>query len=261
MNVTRTVPVGGVNYSVTTTTQWVDDSTGTTTCPSGATRTDYLKAISVVTWPSMGRIPPVKNQTLIAVPLGTFDDATGGLIAKFIDRAGNGVPNISVSLSGPTTSSGQSDADGCAFWSGLPEGGYYINVARPGYVDPDGSNTIHQSRHRGRAARRTRFIFSYDRASTISAFTFQTMVSGVLQADKATDLMVANSGMQSPGTRTFSVGTAASTLSSGASLYPFSDGYVTWAGTCASADPRTYSRARRMASVSVRHAGGHLPRP
>ncbi len=36
----------------------------------------------------MGRIPPVKNKTLIAVPLGTFDDATGGLIAKFLDRTG-----------------------------------------------------------------------------------------------------------------------------------------------------------------------------
>lgn len=251
MNVTRTVPVGGVNYSVTTTTQWVDDSTGTTTCPSGATRTDYLKAISVVTWPAMGTTPPVKNQTLIAVPLGTFDDATGGLIAKFNDRSGNGVPNISVSLAGPTTSSGQSDADGCAFWSGLPEGGYYINVAQPGYVDPDGNNTIHQSSTVTGGATNS-FVFSYDRASTITA-TFQTMVSGVLQADKGTDLMVANSGLQSPGTRTFSVGTAASSISSGASLYPFTDGYVTWAGTCASADPRTYSQP--ASSVSVTPAG------
>ena len=251
MNLTRTVPVGGVNYSVTTTTQWVDDATGTTTCPSGATRTDYLKAMSTVTWPSMGKIPPVKNQTLIAVPLGTFDDATGGLIAKFIDHAGNGVPNISVSLTGPTTSTGSSDADGCAFWSGLPEGGYYVNVAQPGYVDPDGDNVIHQSGTVTGGATNS-FVFAYDRASTISA-TFQTMVSGVLQADKGTDLMVANSGMQSPGTRTFSVGTAASTISSGASLYPFSDGYVAWAGTCGSADPRTYSQP--APSVSVTPAG------
>ncbi len=256
MNVTRTVPVGGVNYSVTTTTQWVDDSTGTTTCPSGATRTDYLKAISVVTWPSMGRIPPVKNQTLIAVPLGTFDDATGGLIAKFIDRAGNGVPGISVSLTGPTTSSGSSDADGCAFWSGLPEGGYYVNVAQPGYVDPDGNNTIHQSGTVSGGATNS-FIFSYDRASTVSA-TFQTSVGGVPQADKATDIMVANSGLQSPGTKTFSVGaTPATTISSGATLYPFSDGYVVWAGTCASADPRTYSQP--VSSVSVT-PGGDLVR-
>jgi len=248
MNVTRTIAVGGVNYTVTTTTQWVDDSTGTTTCPSGATRTDYLKAISVVTWPSMGRIPPVKNQTLIAVPLGTFDDATGGLIAKFIDRSGNGVPGISVSVAGPTTSSGSSDADGCAFWSGLPEGGYYVNVAQPGYVDHDGNNTIHQSGTVTGGSTNS-FLFSYDRASTINA-TFQTMVSGVLQADKATDLMVANSGMQSPGTKTFSVGTAATSISSGASLFPYSDGYVTWAGTCASADPRTYSQPASSVSVT-----------
>jgi Tfp pilus assembly protein PilV len=251
MNVTRTVPVGGVNYSVTTTTQWVDDSTGTTTCPSGATRTDYLKAISVVTWPSMGRIPPVKNQTLIAVPLGTFDDATGGLIAKFIDRSGNGVPGISVSVTGPTTSSGSSDADGCAFWSGLPEGGYYVNVAQPGYVDQDGNNVIHQSGTVTGGSTNS-FLFSYDRAATVTA-SFDTSVSGVVQADKATDLMVANSSLQSPGTKTFSVGTQATTVSSGSTLFPFSDGYVVWSGTCGSADPRTYSQP--VSSVSVTPAG------
>ena len=253
MNVTRTVPVGGVNYSVTTTTQWVDDATGTTTCPSGATRTDYLKAISVVTWPSMGKTPPVKNQTLIAVPLGTFDDATGGLIAKFIDRSGNGVPNISVSLVGPTTSSGQSDADGCAFWSGLPEGGYYVNVAQPGFVDPDGNNTIHQSGTVTGGSTNS-FIFAYDRASTINA-TFDTMVSGVVQTEKATDVMVANSGLQSPGTRTFSVGTAATSISTGASLYPFTDGYVAWAGNCSGADPRSFTPAQPAPLVTVTPAG------
>lgn len=240
MNITRTVQSAGVNYSVTTTTQWVDDSTGTTTCPSGATKTDYLKAISTVSWPTMGRIPPVKNETLIAVPLGTFDDSTGGLIAKFLDRTGNGVPNIGVSLTGPQTSSGTSDADGCAFWSGLLEGGYYINVAQPGYVDKDGDNVIHQS---GTVigGNTNSFVFSYDRAATINA-TFRTTVSGVPQAEKATDVMVANSGLSSPGTRTFSVGTAATSITTGATLFPFQDGYVVWAGTCAANDPRTYSQ-------------------
>ncbi len=251
MNATRTVVVGGVPYTVTTTTQWVDDSTGTTTCPSGATRTDYLKAISVVSWPTMGKIRPVKNQTLIAVPLGTFDDATGGLIAKFIDRDGDGVPNIGVSLAGPTTSSGSTDADGCAFWSGLPEGGYYVNVAQPGYVDMDGNNTIHQSGTVTGGSTNS-FVFAYDQAATVTA-SFRTTVGGTPLADKGTDLMVANSGMQSPGTKTFSVGTAATTISSGATLYPFSDGYVVWAGKCAGADPRTYSQP--VSSVSVAQGG------
>lgn len=240
MNVTRTVNMNGVPYSITTTTQWVDDSTGTTTCPSGATRTDYLKVISSVSWPAMDRTPPVKNQTLIAVPLGTFDDATGGLIAKFLDRDGIGVPNIGVAISGPTTSSGTSDADGCAFWSGLPEGGYYIDVAQPGYVDRDGENVIHQS---GTVigGNTNSFVFSYDRAATINA-SFTTTVSGTPQADRATDLMVANSSLQSPGTRTFSVGSQTASLTTGATLFPFQDGYVVWSGTCAGNDPRTYGQ-------------------
>lgn len=240
MNATRTAVVAGVTYSITTTTQWVDDSTGTTTCPSGATRTDYLKAISVVSWPTMGRIPPVKNETLIAVPLGTFDDATGGLIAKFLGRDGNGVPNVSVALSGTQSSSGTSDADGCAFWSGLPEGGYYIDVAQPGFVDKDGDNVIHQSGTVIGGSTNS-FVFSYDRASTVTA-TFRTTVGGVAQADKGTDFTIANSGLSSPGTRTFSVGTAATSMTTGSSVYPFQDGYVVWSGTCAGNDPRTYSQ-------------------
>jgi Tfp pilus assembly protein PilV len=248
MNSTRTAAVGGTTYSITTTTQWVDDSTGTTTCPSGATRTDYLKAISVVTWPSMGTTQPVKNQTLIAVPLGTFDDATGGLIAKFIDRNGNGVPNISVSVAGPTTSTGSSDADGCAFWSGLPEGGYYINVAQPGYVDHDGNNVIHQSGTVSGGSTNS-FVFSYDRAATINA-TFTTTVGGVPQADKATDFTVANSALASPGYDTFSVGTAASSMTSGSTLFPYSDGFVVYAGKCAGNDPRTYSQSAPLVPVA-----------
>jgi hypothetical protein len=241
MNATRTVNVAGVPYSITTTTQWVDDSTGTTTCPSGATRTDYLKAQSSVSWPGMGQTPPVKNNTLIAVPLGTFDDATGGLIAKFLDRQGNGVPNISVALSGTQTSSGTSDSDGCAFWSGLPEGGYYIDVAQPGFVDKDGANIIHQSGTVVGGSTNS-FVFAYDRAATITA-TYRTTVSGVPQADKATDLTIANSGLSSPGTRTFTVGTAATSITTGAKVFPFQDGYVVWSGACAGADPRTYSQS------------------
>ena len=240
MNATRTVSVNGVPYSVTTTTQWVDDSTGTTTGPSGATRTDYLKAISTVSWPAMGQTPPVKNQTLIAVPLGTFDDATGGLIAKFLDRTGNGVPNIGVSITGPQTSSGTSDSDGCAFWSGLPEGGYYIDVAQPGFVDKDGDNVIHQSGTVIGGSTNS-FVFAYDRASTITA-SFRTTVGGTPQNDRATDLTIANSGLSSPGTRMFSVGTAAASITTGGTVFPYQDGYVVWSGTCSGADPRTYTQ-------------------
>ncbi len=193
MNLTRTVPVGGVNYSVTTTTQWVDDSTGTTTCPSGATRTDYLKAISVVTWPSMGKTPPVKNQTLIAVPLGTFDDATGGLIAKFIDRDGDGVPNISGrARRGPPRAVARATPTAARSGAACPRAATTSTSHSPATWTLTATTSIHQSGTVSGGATNS-FVFSYDRASTISA-TFQTMVSGVPQADKATDLMVANSG-------------------------------------------------------------------
>ena len=208
MNVTRTVPVGGVTYTITTTTQWVDDSTGTTTCPSGATRTDYLKAISIVTWPTMGTIPPVKNQTLIAVPLGTFDDATGGLIAKFIDRAGNGVPSISVVADGPDDEQRHERRRRLRVLE-RPARGRLLRRRRrsPATSTRTASNTIHQSGTVTGGATNS-FIFAYDRASTVDVDLRHVGQRRARRSTRRTDVTVANSGLQSPGTQTFSVGTA-----------------------------------------------------
>ena len=149
MNVTRTVPVGGVNYSVTTTTQWVDDSTGHDDLP---VRRDP------------DRLPEGDLRRHLAEhghdPAGQEPDADRGA-ARHVRRC-DGRPDRQVHRPrrqrrartspsrwpGRTTSSGTSDADGCAFWSGLPEGGYYVNVAQPGLRGPGRQQHDPPERHR-----------------------------------------------------------------------------------------------------------------
>ena len=240
LNTSRTVTLSGITYTITSRTEWVDDSTGATTCPSGATRTDYLRATSTVTWPVMGTTKPVVNQSLIAVPLGTFDATNGGLIVRTVDAQGNGIPNIAVTISGTSTSSGTTDAGGCVFWSAIPEGGYYVDIAKSGYVDRDGNAAIHKSASVTGGATNS-VEFSYDRAVTVSA-TFDTSVSGVSKPAKAKAIGFANSGMSSPGYDFTTVASNQATVSTGAALYPFSDGYAVWAGGCAGARPDAYGQ-------------------
>ena len=245
-NTTKTV--NGVSYSIASRAVWIDDTTGATSCPSGATRTDYLKVSSTVTWPAMGTTKPVTNQTLVAVPLGSLDGTTGGLIVKLQNRDSNGVPGIPVSITGPSNSSGTTDSDGCVFWTGLNEGGYTIAFGVSGWVDRSGATNISQPTS-VTAGSTNSVVFDYDRATQIDA-SFDTKVGSTTQTTKSTAIMVGNSGLPSPQTRTFTVGTAANTVSTGNTLYPFTDGYAVWAGSCTGADPRTYGDPTPIVSVT-----------
>ena len=79
-------------------------------------------------------------------------------------------------------------------------------------------------------------------AMTVAFALATTTVGGTPQNDRATDLTIANSGLSSPGTRMFSVGTAAASITTGGTVFPYQDGYVVWSGTCSGADPRTYTQ-------------------
>lgn len=248
LNQTNTKSVNGVPYTVVSRAVWIDDTTGATSCPSGATRTDYLKVSSTVTWPAMGTTRPVTNQTLVAVPLGSLDGTTGGLIVKLQNRDSNGVPGIPVGITGPTNSSGTTDSDGCVFWTGLDDGGYTINFGVSGWVDRSGASTISQPTS-VTAGSTNSVVFDYDRATQIDV-SFDTKVGSTTQVTKSTAVMVGNSGLPSPQTRTFTVGSPANTVSTGNTLYPFTDGYAVWAGSCTGADPRTYGDSTPIVNVT-----------
>lgn len=242
LNATREQAVDGVRYTIASRAQWVDDTAGTTTCPTlGATKSDYLKVTSTVTWPFMGTVQPVRSETLVAVPLGSLDGSRGGLIVRIQDRVQSGVAGIPATLSGPAGAGGTSDADGCIFWGDLLPGSYQVSFSRNGWVDRRGDTAI--SRPATVTGGATNAItLDYDRAAKIDA-AFDTQVSGVGKTGRARAITVANSGIPGAGLLTFSSSSAATSISTGHTLFPFLDAYAVWAGGCAGADPRQYGQS------------------
>ena len=251
MNVTRIV-VGGVNLQ-----RHDDDAVGRRHDrhdPARPARRARLKAISVVSWPTMGKIPPVKNQTLIAVPLGTFDDATGGLIAKFIDRDGNGVPNICVSLAGPDDQQRLERRRRLRVLE-RPARGRLLRQRRPAGLRGPGRQQHRSTRAaRSRAARRTRSSSPTTARRPITA-TFTTTVErrpagreghgpdGRQQRPAVAgneDVQRRHGGDDDLHRRDRSI--------------PFSDGYVVWAGNVRRRRPAD-ATAQPASSVSVTPGG------
>ena len=192
LDASRTQVVGGVTYTIRSTTRWVDDVTGDATCGSGATKTDYMKAVSSVTYPVMGTTRPITNESIVAVPNGTFSGNTGSLIARVNDRDGAPVAGVGVSITGPGVSTGSTDVGGCVLWNAMPVGGYYVDVAQPGYVDRSGASTVRKTTSVISGATNS-IAFEFDRAATANV-SFDTSVGGTVQAATATSIVYAHGG-------------------------------------------------------------------
>ena len=245
---TRTQRVGSVNYTIASSAVWVDDSAGATTCGAGSSGADYLKVSARVTWPTMGSVKPVASDSLFAVKPGQ-----GSIKVKVVDGAGAGVQGVTAGLSGPRTSTGVTDVNGCLFYGFLPVGTYTAGLNMPGFVDKTGTQAVSQQATVGDTETAS-MIFQYAQASTLNV-SFDTVIGGSTQSVTGTSFTVANSALPSPSTRAFS-GASAATLSSGANLFPFSDGYAVYAGNCSPADPRAYSDPGGPAPVVTTTAGG-----
>ena len=79
-------------------------------CTSGQAQAHYLRISSSVTWPNM-TIQPVTVESVVAPPAGSFGTNHGSLAVQVRDRNGNGVPGVSVALSGPQTYTDTTNAD------------------------------------------------------------------------------------------------------------------------------------------------------
>lgn len=248
LSATRTQQVGSVTYTITTSASWIDDTTGAATCAPGASSADYLKVSSSVTWPTMGNVKPVKSESLFAVPAGD-----GSIKAQVVDRNGAAVQGIGMTLAGPRTPSGTTDSAGCIFFGYLPAGSYTATVNTSGYVDKTGAQSVSQTTSVATSATSS-LVYLYDRAASLSV-SFDTVIGGSTVAAQGTAMTVGNSGLPSPNTRSFGSGSATSTISSGSTLFPFSDGYAVYGGGCAANDPRAYGQTAPIVSLDPAASG------
>ncbi len=243
LSTTRTQQVGSVTYTIASAATWIDDTTGAATCGPGASSADYLKVVTTVTWPTIGNVRPIKTESLFAVRAGD-----GSIKTQIVGRGGAPVPGIGVSLSGAHSVSGTSDAAGCIFFGYLPIGSYTALVNSAGYVDKTGAQSVSQTTSVANSAT-TSLVYLYDRAASITA-SFDTVIAGVTSAAKGTGFMVSNSALPSPSTRTFTAGSAQSSIDSGTTLFPFGDGYGVWSGSCAANDPSLYGQTPPILAVN-----------
>jgi len=228
-----------VEYKLTTDTEWSSINATTSSCdaPNATTSAGgprVLRATVLVEWANMSGVKPVKSQTLIAPPLGTYDPMTGHIAVQVVDRLGVGAGGHDLTI---TKSTGGSQAltttsEGCAFFEGLDAGSYTVALNTPGYVDvmlnPTPSRPVTVT-----AGFASNVTFQYDQAGSLQLTLTGESGYAIPTGIEAT---IYSAALQAPSTtKTYANSGSAVTITG---LFPFTpDGYQTWGGACQDADP------------------------
>lgn len=242
---TRTVTVASIPYTIESRASWVSDSTGSASCTSGAAGANYLGIISTVTWPTM-TVAPVTVESIVAPPVGSFGDDQGSIAVQVRDRNGTGVPGVDVSLTGALAYTDVTNAQGCVLWGYLPVGNYDVDVAKAGYVDPQGVQQPTKPVGVVGAATNT-LAFDYDLGGRIQA-DYQTWSGTAVVPANGTEFTAVSSYLTVP-LAPFGDGAPHASFTSGL-VFPFTSPYGVYAGNCAGADPLANGQPATLAQVN-----------
>jgi type II secretory pathway pseudopilin PulG len=223
-------------YTVTQDVSWVAPSATSSSCnvPNGSSGASlaYKRVTVTLTWPDMNGVAPVTSQTLLAPPAGVYDPNDGHVAVKLFDRAAGPLAGHTVTLSGPSSDTQVSTADGCVFFAYLAPGTYTVTLATPGHVDRQGNQPATQTAAVV-AGQITTLQFDYDQAATLQVTLAPP--AGAVPADGVA-VTVANSNL-TVGTKVFAGSGPVRALTP---LFPYASGYEVWAGACADADPAAH---------------------
>jgi Tfp pilus assembly protein PilV len=230
----ETVTVGATTYTITTTAKYIADETSTASCTSSVPTADYLKTISIVTWPSMGPHGAVTETGVISPP------ADSALIVQ-VEDAGTPLAGAKVVAKGPAPSSSahelETSVNGCAILA-LPPGEYSINVSKTGYADPNGYANTENDKSVTKvvylpAETTSKEGYNLGPASKLAVSFIEASGSGKLEGDSA---VYFNTGMaqletlpETPALETYKPTIESPTPSN---VFPFTTKYTVYAGTC-----------------------------
>lgn len=235
---TRSATVGSTQYTVVSRADWVRDATGLVSCSNDSSPGDYLRISSTVTAP-VGRAAPVAEVGLISAPPGSFGTNYGTTAIKVTDHAGAPLPGASVALASSPALSDTTNALGCAVFGNLLAGSYTASVTSGSAVGVDGlSPTQVTAPVTAGATTVTEVVM--DLAASVH-IAFDTKVGSTVLPATSSTMSLGNSRLPS-GSRTFGSPAADGTITA-ASVFPFSDGYGAYAGTCEANDPTQYDPA------------------
>jgi Tfp pilus assembly protein PilV len=239
---TRQVTVGGLNYNVASSVDWVRDATGgTPSCTSDDNQADYLKITSTVTGTA---VRPVAISSLVAPPLA-FTNNRATLAVKVLDGGDQPVVGLPVSISGPAGVTDSTNAAGCAVFAFIPAGSYHVRFSQSGWVDPTGVNAVDVN-PTVNPGKLNQLSLTYDRAGAMT-MTFDTQVGAAAPITSwGWTASAMHNGVTGTGIRPFvsAAATASATPNTQASialtnLFPFRTAYQTFAGECKGSNPDT----------------------
>ncbi len=264
-NSSYTVTRGGRTYTVAQTAA-LDTAAGTGSACEGVSGAAGFQRVTVnVTWPGMGSTPPVRTDTVRALPISGAVGGLGTLTFAVRDRNGVPVKDQPVILRKGATTIGTMTTrdDGCAVFGGLTPGtDYSASLSNSGYVD----NKHLATSVRAPLSVQANYVtkdpgWSWDRSmgmqvtvATPSGYPIPaglplTLVNTGLTGGGAT--LPVCSGTNNPCTA--AVGGPTWTVPS---VFPHRDGYLAFSGACRSVPP---SSPLNLASTPGGVATGNAP--
>jgi type II secretory pathway pseudopilin PulG len=233
-SVTSTQTVDNVKYTISRDSEWLTSTSTSSPCDSASgSSLSFLRVTVNVTWPQMAGTSPVSSQTIITPPVGAYDPNTGHIAVKLRDRDAQPLEGYAVSATGTNGTNTQvTDAAGCAFFAFEPVGSYTVALNTANYVDGQGNLNPSQAVSVVLGAI-VSIAFDYDRAAAMQ-LTMSGSGGGTVPA-AGLPITLANTHYLPLGTRVFSATPGASRTIS--DLFPYTDGYDRWVGSCADADP------------------------
>jgi hypothetical protein len=184
---------------------------------------------------------PVQASSIVAINNAY---AKGSLAVKIIDRNGDPVPLIPITVDPPVSQTKDTNDAGCAVFDGLDAGQYFGQFSKVGYVNPNGDNVVRPAGGWNVTTGSTSVsTYQYDRAGTIN-FTFDTKYLtnaawDVTSAPADTSVTLLHGNIPGPpaqGVKTANVAVGSSGLNFN-SLFPFATQYTAFAGDCVTAAP------------------------
>ena len=221
--------VNGVQYTVTQDAQFVAQGSQQSTCDAPGNSSGYILAVNEkVTWTGMAGTNPVQQTTNLAAPVGAYNASSGSIAVKVFDSNGAVAQNINIQISGPTSQTQQTTAEGCAFFAYLPVGTYTVSVIEgTGVGDQE---VVAPAQTTSVSVGQTASLqFNYDKPATVAVTGW---TGSAAPAASGIPISVANTGLQLYGQYSYVAGTT--TL---APLFPYASGYTVFAGNCTDNNP------------------------
>lgn len=236
---TRTVTLGGRQYTVESTGVFVNNTKGTSSsCTSGETSADYVRITSTVKWARMEGRKPVVIQSIVSPSNGSLDPSHGTLTVITKNAAGGILAGVGLSGTGVGTFSGSTDSTGCANFADLPSGNYTMTSSATGFVDAQG-NLSPWSTTVGVIPSTTQSVtLYYDRPGTIPVeFKYRVGSSGEFKAATSDSVLVYNAEMPKGGVAYGTPGGTRAAIVNATPLYPFKAADTVYAGSCETNNP------------------------